>query len=162
MKTYKLLVVYGLVFTILMGGILILKTRANTIQAVVQIRPWSISLEDMGPEQFTMKIALPNGNNHEDIDPESIRIEGFDVTKDDPDYPKVKKKYFKFLADGSKMMDWVINGGIWHMAPGPGEFVYLDLTLTGEVGGQEFAGTFTLRVIAEQNDNNNGVAPPPG
>lgn len=119
MKSYNVLFVSIVAFGLLLGGILILQTRADTIQADVRIRPWSISLEDMGPEQFVLKISLPNGNNHEDIDLESIRIGGFDVTKDDPDYPKVKKNYFKFLADGSKMMDWVINGDIWHMAPGP-------------------------------------------
>ena len=161
MKSSKALCIYGLVFALLVAGVFTLLPKAGAISADVRIVPWSISLEDMGPKQFIIRIALPNGNNHEDIDLASIRIEGFDVTKDDPDYPKVKKKYFKFLADGSKMMDWVINGAIWHMAPGPREFIYLELTLTGQLKDETaFAGTFTLRVIAEQNDNNNGVPPP--
>jgi len=158
MKTYNVLFVSIVAFGLLLGGILILQTEATAISADVRCTPFFISLEDMGPEEFRITITLPKGYKHEDIDPESILVGGSDVMKDVPDWPKVKRNFFAFKADGSKVMMWIVNPAIWHMAPGPGERVDIDVTVTGQLnGGPSFEGTFTFRVMTEHNDNNNGI-----
>lgn len=159
MKSSKVLFTYGLVFTMLMGGIFTLLTQAAAIPADVRCTPFFISLEDPGPEEFRITIMLPKGYKHEDIDPESIRVGGFDVMKDVPDWPKVKKNFFAFKAEGWKMMDWIVRLGIPHMTP-HGEKVDIDVTVTGLVGGEAFEGMFTLRVMTMHNDNNMGIPPP--
>jgi hypothetical protein len=162
MKTKKpTLIISIVIIGLMLGGALALQSRADTLAVDVFITPWVVSLEDMGPEQFQVRISLPNGYNHGDIDPDSIRIDGRDVTKDDPDYPKIKKNYFKYLADGSKVMSWIILPRVWHMSPGPSEHIWLTLMLTGELyDDTPFEGPFDIRVIAETDDNSHGVPPP--
>jgi len=159
MKTYKLLVVYGLVFAILVGGIFTLQTRApDPIQADVRITPFHISLEDPDQEEFRITLSLPNGNNHEDIDPDSILVEGVIGILEKEDWPKIKKNFFAFKVSGHAsigLMD-IIRQKIWHMSPGPGERVAVDISVTGLVAGEAFEGTDTLSVLTEHNDNGNG------
>jgi len=143
----------------LMGGIFTLLTQAESVPADVRCTPFFISLEDPGSEEFRITIKLPKPYKHEDIDPESIRVGGFDVMKDVPDWPKVKKTFFAFKAEGWKMMDWIVRLGIPHMTP-HGERVDIDVTVTGLVGGEAFEGMFTLRVMTMHNDYNMGIPPP--
>lgn len=159
MKPRNLTIGCALVILMLLGaGVLAIQT-ASAIGATADCKPFFISLEDPCPEEFRITIKLPKPYKHEDIDPESIRVGGFDVMKDVPDWPKVKKNFFAFKAEGWKMMDWIVRLGIPHMTP-HGEKVDIDVTVTGLVGGEAFEGMFTLTVMTMHNDNNMGIPPP--
>ena len=157
MKTYKTLLVYVVVLALLLGGTLIVVTQAETIQATARCTPPFVSLEDPAPAEFRVTVTLPKPYKHEDIDPDSILVGGVVPVKEVPDWPKVKKNFFAFKIDGNQLMSYVILPLIWHMSPGPGVKVDIDVTVTGQLydGMTSFEGTFTLTVITEH------ASPPP-
>jgi hypothetical protein len=161
MKTYKVLLVSMVIFGLMIGGALTLLTQAQIEVASISCLPPVVALEDPIIEAFKITLTLPKGYNHEDIDPSTILVGGVVPMMEEEGWPKIKKNYFKFNVDGGSLMYWVILPEIWHMAPGPAEWVNIDITVTGELyDGTPFEGTFTLRVRTEDNDNNNGVPPP--
>jgi len=159
MKTYKVLLISMVVFGLLVGGVLTLQIRAQTIAADVGCTPKFISLEDPIPQEFRITIKLPKPYNHEDIDPDSIWVGGLVQMKDVPDWPKIKKSFFAFKVDGWDLMYAIVLPQIWHMAYPPLTRVPIDITVTGQLySGETFQGTFTLTVFTEKPELDN---PPP-
>ncbi len=156
MKTSKHLLVTTVIFGLLLGGLLVLQTRANTLQAEASCSPPRYALEDPAPEMFAITLKLPKSYNHEDIDPSTLLVGGVVPMEAEEGWPKIKKNYFKFKVDGQQLVYWVILPQIWHMAPAPATWVDIDLTVTGELyDGTPFQGTFTLPIRTEDTD------PPP-
>ncbi len=156
MKTSKLLLVTAVIFGLLLGGMLVLQTRANTLQAEASCVPPRYALEDPTPESFQITLKLPKPYNHEDIDPSTLLVGGVASMEAEEGWPKIKRNYFKFKVDGQQLVYWCILPQIWHMAPAPATWVDIDITITGQLyDGTPFQGTVTLPIRTEDTD------PPP-
>ena len=161
MKAYKVLLVSMVIIGLSLGSFLILQSQATTIEATASIAPHRYGLDDPIPMEFRITVRLPNQYNHEDIDPSTLLVGGLVPMKDVPDWPKIKKRGFSFKIDGPSFMDWVVWPRVWHMTPGPREWVPLDITVAGELyDGTQFEGAFTFYVRTASNDNNRSVPPP--
>lgn len=156
MRTRTLIVGYVLVLLVLFGVGFLTIQPATAIEATVNCTPPFLSLEDPPPAEFRVTIKLPTPHKAEDIDPDSIWVEGIIQMKDVPDWPKVTKKFFAFKVDGPSLINWVILSKVGHMAPPPGTKVDVPVTVTGQLYDETpFQGTFEIAVMTEH------ASPPP-
>jgi hypothetical protein len=162
MKTIKMILISVIVFGLLIGGVITLRTLApEPIPVDVTCHPFFISEEDPVPQEFRITLKLPKPYKHEDIDPSTILVEGLVPMKAVPDWPKVKRTFFAFKVDGEQLMYWVVYPRVWHMQPLPHTRVDIDLTVTGSLYTSEtFEGTFTLTVFTLKPELNNPHPPP--
>ena len=150
MRTYNVLLISTFVFTLLLGGILTLQVQANTITATARCTPPLISLSGPGPNQFRITLELPKPYEAEDIDPNTISVEGVCQMMPKTNWPKIKKNFFAFTIDGWCMINWIVTPRIWHMQPPPGTKVDIEISVTGQLySGKAFQGVLTLTVMTE-------------
>lgn len=159
MKPRALTIGYLLALLTLLGaGIIIVTQSPVPINADIRITPPFMSLEDPPPTEFRVTIKLPasSGYDPDDIDPDTILVEGIIQMKVAPDWPKTTKKFFAFNVDGASLVNWVIKPYIGHMAPLPGSKVDVPITVTGQFyDTTDFQGTAEITVHTEH------ASPPP-
>jgi hypothetical protein len=162
MKSRKLLLISVVIFGLLLGGVAILQTRASVVPVTARINPPFYSMEDPIPEYFTITLSnIPNPYKPEDIDPDTILVEGLVEMAPIEDWPKTTKKTFRFKVYGDDLMYWVVLPQIWHMGYPPHTRVDIDLLVDGQFdGGPAFQGTCTLTVFTERPEYDNPLPPP--
>jgi len=146
MRTRTLIVGYVLVLLVLFGVGFLSIQPATAIEATVGITPPFVSIGDLPDTEFRVTIKLPTPHKPEDIDPDSIWVEGVIQMMDVPDWPKVTKKFFAFKVDGFSLYSH-ITSSLGHITPGTKTDI--DITVTGEfyTGTEDFTGTCTMTLM---------------
>lgn len=139
MRLKLLLITLGLV-TITIFGLQALSpvTKANVIEAIVDISPDTLNLNMQG-HWITVHIELPEGYSVSDIDTSSILLQGLLS----PDWINIEGDLLMAKFDASSVIDYLWNI-LYHM----GNRTHVELTVKGKLmNGLDFAGSDTITIM---------------